>query len=510
MIKNKYVHDSKLFMLLQALNGDEIKEFTLWLASPVHNTSAQVRQLYEGIKKHERQFGHTITKFDMLRYSGAIPIPVKQRELHPQEEITVRQLMHKLSTQVQEYLSWRTYEQNEFEKKRFHIQSLYNKKMYPIMHTELLRAEKKLTTSSLYEIPYRDAVFQLNEKKFILEVTMLNSKKGKINGQQLIDSLRHSWLSKILKYYCALMNIEKLLKVTYKYPLMELIDEYMKSDNDDKNIPGIRVYYSLFKLLRDNDAQYFYDLKKYLLVHLNNFSIEEIRNFLTHMINYCTRAIRAGKLTFQEERHEIFESGLKIKCWSTNIYFPTALFRIIVINGIALNKIEWTKKFITEHSETLEPSVQADITNYCYALLHFHKKEFETAHRFLTKIQIIKNMFNLNPANYNTVQYRVLLIRIYYEMKDMDIHNIDTHPINYELEAVRHYTSKRNKRISESIRISYNNFVKMFKRILDRHKKRIMGKKLPPSNIQKLKQQLAKITPLVEREWLEEKIDELL
>jgi len=88
---------------------------------------------------------------------------------------------------------------------------------------------------------------------------------------------------------------------------------------------------------------------------------------------------------------------------------------------------------------------------------------------------------------------------------------MDTHPINYELEATRHYViSTRNKKMSEARRKSYNNFVNIFKSILDRRKKLIYNQKVTKKNIEKLGEKLHNTSPIVERPWLQEKIEELM
>jgi len=88
-------------------------------------------------------------------------------------------------------------------------------------------------------------------------------------------------------------------------------------------------------------------------------------------------------------------------------------------------------------------------------------------------------------------------------MKPIDL---DSHPLNYELEALRQNVSVRNKKMSEPLRQSYNNFANVFKRILDRKKKLMMGQELSAERVRKLQDELENISPLVERGWLMEKV----
>ncbi len=502
MLNNSYVHESKLFTLLRALNTQEIDEFSLWLASPIHNTSGRIRQLYEVLKKSEKGLDTPCTKFDILQYSGAAPIVAKHRDLSPKEEITVRQLMHKLNTQVQKYMAWKKSEEDEFESKRLFIQTLFDKKLYKLIPNELRKIEKKVMSSPIRDVPYHEVAFDLAELKFGFGIVTGN-RKNNIEAQAVIDTLRQSSLSKILKYYCSMINLENLRKVEYHYPFIGFVGEYMEK-NEDKNIPCIRVYYSLLKLLREDNPQYYYDLKDYLFNNLEMFSIQETRQFLNHMTNYCTRSIQKGSRNFIEEKQEVYSIGLETKCWSTGVYFSTPQFLSIIINALLLDKTAWAEQFVEEYQNTLNPSTKKDIINYGNTLIAFHKKEFERAHDFLTKI------YASGDFAYH-MQYRILLIKIHYELKGLNIGNTDSHSINYELEAMRQYViPTRNKKMSEARRKSYNNFVKIFKSILERHKKLIYKEKVSPKSIEKLKEKLQNISPIVERAWLQEKIEELM
>jgi len=384
MLNNSYVHESKLFALLRALNTQEIDEFSLWLASPIHNTSARVRQLYEALKKGEQGLDTPCTKFDILQYSGAIPVAAKHRDLSPKEEITVRQLMYKLNTQVQKYVTWKKSEENEFKNRRLFVQTLFDKRLYKLIPSELRKVERKVMSSPIRDESYYEIAFDLAELKFGFGI-ITGNRKNNIEAQEVIDTLRQSSLSKILKYYCSMINLENLRRVKYHYPFMDFVDEYMKN-SEDKNIPGIGVYYNLLKLLREDNPQYYFDLKDYLFQHLEMFSIQEIRHFLNHMSNYCTRAIQNGAKDFIEEKQEVYQVGLEIKCWSTSIYFSTPQFLSIIINALLLDKTAWAEQFVEAYKDTLNPSTKKDIINYGNALIAFHKKEFEQAQDFLTQI----------------------------------------------------------------------------------------------------------------------------
>jgi len=64
--------------------------------------------------------------------------------------------------------------------------------------------------------------------------------------------------------------------------------------------------------------------------------------------------------------------------------------------------------------------------------------------------------------------------------------------------------------MSEAARQRYSNFANFFKRILNRKKKLIYKESLTEANIETLKTDLADLESLTERDWLKEKITELI
>ncbi len=68
----------------------------------------------------------------------------------------------------------------------------------------------------------------------------------------------------------------------------------------------------------------------------------------------------------------------------------------------------------------------------------------------------------------------------------------------------------KNQKMSENYRLMFNNFVKIYNRILTQKKRLICNKPLTQSNIQALQNDLTDLKPLIERTWLEEKVRELM
>lgn len=502
MLENSYLNDSKLFLLLKVLSPKEIKHLEWWLSSPLHNNTKEVTNLYRNIVYTHRNLDKPINKLTLLNYTEVTQTNNKRDKLSPKEDALLRQIIFKLTNQIQEFLVWQKFKQDKHTTKFLLMDVLLERQLYKFVSSTLLRSKKEIETSKYRNIDYCENVFNITQMEFYIGI-ILKNRSSKVDVQQVINTLRQSFVSKLLRYYCAAKSRETILKIKYDYPLITPIVAHLEK-HPDKNIPIIYMYYTLLKLIEEEKQEYYYELKEYLFDNITVFDLTEIRQFLGFMINYCTQKSKEGQNHFFQEQHNIYLWGLKIGCWSAGIHFSPHQFLNIVLNALRLNKIDWTKNFIENHHGELSPDLKKNILNYSYALMYFKTKDLGKAQEYLTNIKVSEDfIYHLG--------FKVLLTKIYYELQELSIDNADTHAINYELEAIRHYIiSTRNKKMSESKRQSYNNFVNIFKSILDRHKKLIYEEEVSTKNLEKLKDKLHKTSPIVERTWLEEKIEELM
>jgi len=236
--------------------------------------------------------------------------------------------------------------------------------------------------------------------------------------------------------------------------------------------------------------------------NISLFDLVILRQFLNHLTNYCIEAIKIGKNKFIRESKEIYELGLRLNCWTTGIFFSSHLFINIARNALRIGEIDWANNFVEQYKPQLHPDIKDDIVNYYHALAAFQSQKYNTAQDYLRKIT--------SPEDFvYHLRFKVLLVKIYYEQQPLTIDNMDIHPINYELEAIRHYIiSTRNKKMSEALRTSYNNFVNLLKRIINRKKKMLWDEKINGS-VNKLAEELQTEVPFIERQWLKEKVKQL-
>lgn len=501
-MKNNDVNDAKILILLRQFDKKEWRDLGLWLHSPIHNSSEKVIKLYEYLRNRWQNTDSMLNEHFLLKSIGVLSSASKNKPVTQKDRIVLQQTLHLIYIQAQDFLLWKNIQQDEIQAKRRVMDAFLEKTTYALIPSILNKSKNKLESVSLRDIKYTEDVFSLAEMEFYLTI-LLGNRNTDSELQRVIETLRQSFLGKMLSYYCAMINREKILKVKYNYPFLEYIKAYLDS-SIDKETSIIRVYYALLKLIEYEKSEDYYGLKNYLFKSLDNFGITDIRHFFNVMTNHCDWKIKYGASEFMPERFEVYQKGIELKCWSTDLYFSEHQFIHIVKTALALNEIDWVQTFFKEHKNLLNPKVQDVFVNYYQALLAFELKEYEKAQDYLGQIN------TADDFAYH-IQFKILYIKIFYDKKMLNINNADTHPINYEIEALRQFLLEgNNKNMAEATRLLYSNFTNFFKRILNRKKKLIYGEPVSQVNLQVLQADLAELNPLIERTWLEEKITKLV
>jgi len=470
----KNIFNSNLFNLLSNLNKEERTEFGKWLRSPVHNNSKEIVRLYEGIKDALRRDKiKPISRLDMLRYIGALPRSAKQEDVTSAHKRKLEQLIYKCTIQLKDYLIWKKVKGDDI----LSNQQLMEAFLMRGMHNEIIpivkQTKKKLNNSPHRDIYYCERTFKLAEMDFYLSIILYNrnTEIATISTQNVLDTLRQYSLSSLLRYLCAAINLEKFLGVQLDYPLREAIRQHLVA-HPDKEQPSVGVYYRLLELLLNQQPEHYQELKTFLFNNLDVFETGEMRQFFNHMTNSCTVMIRNLNIEFIAEKHEIYEKGLELECWTKNKFFSEFQFVHIVRNALLLEgKEEWTANFIKEYQSTLRPEVKDYVYNYCNALLDYHNQQFEKAMKHLPTQEVPKDFAYF-------LDIKILEIKIRYDSDDWgDI------PIKYdsgkgggyrilnESENIQNYVNRPSREIARNIREQYTNFVNIFKRIFNRKRR---------------------------------------
>lgn len=501
---NDPIKKSKLMILFHNMDEKDFKDLGLWVRSPFHNSSKNVIKLYDVLKSKYHKTGKAIERLDLMKYMEIIPRNAKQKDISPKHKQELRKTMHALTAQIEELFVWKKTQEDTIGCKYQLMEALLERQIYELLSPILNKAKKIHQSSTLRDVKYCKDAYHLAEMDFYMDIASDKRELSTgIKNVMVIETLREFCLSQLLRYYCAIVNSRKVVKIEDDNPFMAVVMEYVKNSGDINSFT-IRIYYMLLKVLDGENPDDYFLLKNTLFNQLDAFDTSELKNILSFMFNYCYRMINHNDNRFIEERFDLYVVGMDRGCWMTDSFFSVHNFVQIFRTALLLDKIKWAYSFLDEYGKQLLPDLRSNTLSYCHALSAFNRQRYDEAQEYLNGID------NANDFIYH-LGYKILLLKIYYDKNDFNLDNIEDHPINYELEAIKQYVlPSTNKKMSETVRQRTGNFANFFKRILNRKKKIIYKEPLTVGNIETLQTDLADLQPLVERTWLKEKVTELI
>ncbi|MEO1434457.1 MAG: hypothetical protein AAFV80_02920 [Bacteroidota bacterium] len=482
---------NKTVSLLQALRPKELERFEVFLQSPFFGYSENVLRTYQCMVVDYPTFHKGFRKQDL--YFRLFPEQAEKGTLSEQEDKTVRYLLSDLNKALQHFVLYQrvftTKPQQQFELG----QAFSDRGLIDQLPSVIQSVRKNAQKSSQIDPEYYYERFRVSEIAF--HYLMATQNRGQNNGlQHVIDQLDNYYLAAQLRYYCAAVNRENILKVKYSYPMMAALFHHIETQ-DYTNEPYILIYFQVLQMLQNPEGKvHYHETKRLMTDHQSVLSDEERKQIYWFMINFCSATIKEGDLDFLQERHQLYSSTLEDGIWHIGPYLHSSQFILIVQNALALGLNDWTNRFIETYVKELNPKMRSSLKNLGLAYWHFAQADFESAHNHWIQIDSPEDFFF-------GLYYRVLILKIFFE-KSMD-EGLDSYEgamVN-ALESLRFYLSPtRNQNMSETNRKSYSNFVKMTRRLLRIRYSWI--DKQPKKSIQRLLKDLQDTPFLEERKWL--------
>lgn len=494
--------ESKMMILIRHLNEKEFKDLGLWVRSPIHNNSEKVTKLYDVLKKRLYKSQKDIDTFTLMRAMEMLPKGTKRHDISPKHIADLKVICSRFTLQIQDFLAWQKIRNKDIRYNLDIMEALLGKQLYRFILPILKKTRKMQEASPIRDVNYCIDNYHLTEMDLYVNVLQRN-RDAYTAMKNTVDALQEACLSQLLRYHAAISNARNIVKVKDEFSLINMVKDYIENNPDSKTFT-VRIYYLLLSML-DNERPYnYYAFKNELFRNASAFDPNELRQLLNFMSNYCLQMLRQGSEEFLAERFEVFEMGLQRGCWTVEVSFSPHQFVQITHTALMLKKIDWTNDFLSKYQNQLPPDIKNNILHYCNALLAFEEKAYDSAQTYLISVDNTEDFMYL-------IEFKILLVKIYYDNNELTFSNIEEHPINNELEAIKQYAlPSTNKKMAENTRQQYSNFANFFKRILSRKKKLIYGEPISQVNLQTLQNDLAELNPLIERAWLEEKIGELI
>ena len=343
------------------------------------------------------------------------------------------------------------------------------------------------TKKKLERYPFRDAeyYYQLYRMADIANMYFDNQKIRKYDEalQLASDNLDLFFLSSKLKYSCEMLDRRRILSSDYHTRMLGEILSYIEGKPYEQ-IPSIYIYYLiLLTLTKENVDEPFDRLKGMLDRHALHFNIEELKRIYLHAINFCIQRIRMGERKYIGECLNLYIQGIEQKVMLENGYISPWTFKNIIKLALQIKGFDWTENFILNNQTNLATEFRNDVLHYNLADLYLHKQDYSSAQQSLIRVGYSDIHMLLDS--------KIMLLRIYYET--------DEEEALLALIASFNILLKRNKHISNNVRLTYQNFLQILHGLVKKDKKLIP----------ELRTKMNDTQLLTSRSWLMQKINEL-
>jgi len=471
--------NSKLVNLLRVLSNRDLKQLAMYFNAGFFERKPMVAKLFKYLHKHYKNDGRIEKEKVFKMLYGA-------RTTY--NDLKMRHLMADVLTATEQFLMWQEHKTDALAI-NMNLLQYYRKKQldkhYKGVSNVLTKMHKK---TSLQDADYFYYVYKMaHENIAFVESSNARSKQGYL--QEALNNFDRYYALTKLKLASAMLTYQWIMPLEYKISFLDELLTFVEKTNL-LEIPMVAIYFFIVKnLINPEESDNFNQLKQLLNKHLKDVKPEEGQIIYAAALNHCARQINKGEQEphFLKEIFELYKLGLDTKLIFNDDGLPAWHYKNIITVGLRLEKYKWVREFLYTHKDFIPKEFRESAFTYNLSNYHFFREEYEEVLLLLHKV-------SHNDAFYN-FDSRTLLLKTYYELNYID-------SLESLLDSFKQFMI-RNKDFLNKRKESYRNLLKFTRRLI----------KVPPydkEKIRQLKQALIESKHVASREWLLEKIDELL
>lgn len=464
--------------MLRHFSTKELSRFSDYLASPFFNKDEELLVFYNYIKKYAPEFDSKNIDKDKLLVKGIPGLSLTEKK--------IGYMMSDIVEHCENYIRYNNHFEEDIEG-YVHLLSTYNKWGTDKLFEQTLREARNTLTKN----PFRNASYFFKEYLLQSEVNLFFDRQKKraydASLQEAANFLDLFYISTKLKYSCELINRQKLVVTDYKLRLLKEISDHL-AETSYTEYPSITIYYQILMTFIDTDTDvHFEELKKLLDEHTGKFPASEARDMYAYAQNYAIRKINAGEKRFLREYFDLSKAALEKELLLVDGDLSPWAYKNLVITALRVGEFDWAEQFIRDYKSSINEKFRSNAYNYNQGALLFFKGQYGEALRLINQVEYTDIFYALDT--------RTMQIKIYYQLDEWD-------PMQSAIEAFKVYL-RRNKTLSENVKVLYNNFLKYTDK-LSRLTKRDKPKLL------ELKQRIEESKQVADLGWLQQKVDEKL
>lgn len=480
-VKNDQMRKTKLLALLQQLNTRERSQFKAYVFSPFFNKNKKIQLLANHLLALAPEFPAAKLQkpfvFRLLFGMGKY------------EELKLNNVISDLLQLLYDYLAQRQYETKKALQKKLLLDDLLARGVYGHIERVARRYQHIQQSSSFRNYEYfhqQFALYNQLDRYHLSKATRTYDDHLQLKS----DALDLYYFSNKLRIACDMLSRNIVQKAGYDcYFLDEILAIYEQNNFDFQQYPSLSIYYKILLMLQSEEPeQHYRDLKQLLDAHYPLFPQEELRVIYVYLQNYCIQKINSGQSEYYKELQDLFKVLLEQGILYMNGYLTQWDYKNIITIGLRLKDFDWTEKVIHQYKQHLLEDERGNAVAYNLAAFYYEKKEYKKALQQLHDVEFTDTSYHLGT--------KIIQIKSYYELDE-------TEALYALIEAFQKYIL-RNRDLAEYRKKANAHFLRLTKKI---YQLKISRPRLSASAFNKkqrtLREQLDKLQPLANKDWLE-------
>ena len=433
----------KFIKLIRALEEGERLAFRKYLKKN-HGRDTIVLETYRYILKFSPNFDD-----EALAMNVAYAKIFKKELKSTKDQKNLLNKLNQLLRYLKEFLVSEELERNGSISDFLWLHSLRSRSVREVFMTEWKALDKKLAKERKLSIWNELSTAILNHQLYYsFHSDSFTKVEDLIAADRALDQF---YITVKLQYACNALNRRILFKESVEISFIEGIREFCSDQLGTLN-PLTKSYYCALNLLMkrsDSEFQKFYD---HFFRHLDKWNHLDQLIFITHLINYCSFALRNGREEYRVSAFKLYQHLIENEIFEKEGTIPSNSFLNIVDVSSKLGEHQWTTYFIEKCQPFLPSEKKLSTLNFAKAMALFEQEEYQHSLLELQKTQL--------EDPYMKLRVRGLGLLCLYEM-DSEIDLIS------QIENFRK-TINRMEGISDDIRVSQLNFLSILKLLCQR------------------------------------------
>ena len=472
---------TKLISLLKEFSEDEMKQFSLFLASPYFNQSEKLLKFFRLLEPHHPLFDSK--KLEKEKLYTALHGKSKYNDS------TMRELISDLFKLAKTFLSHEGLQKDALAGSVIRYKWLFDHQIDKLAHAELEQRSTMLDNYVQHDDYYYYQRWLYDLHKFEEVSEKFRSAEHKLIREfdvfTHIHSLNRDFLVNSFMMHNYLLTLARMFKFPVEETLMNLLVE-LAQPYINKSDAVFDIYFNIFQLTRTFDEKYYFQLRDRFLEYDKSVPKVILAEAGISLENYCTRKIREGDDYYSHETMRIFRFEVEHDLHQSNGKLSYTFYMNVATRGSATGDLDWSENFIETQKENLPEEYRDEVYNYAKAQILFGRRKFEEALRMAITCNI--------TFLFSKIMIRTMVARIQYELGMMDA-------MKNELDTLPHHL--KDERLPEERRQFFQQLVHKLKQLADLRESYTRQKWV------QLTDEVEQMKGLSNRTWFTEKLKEM-